>query len=185
MYLLTGCISVLVSTGERPFGDILSSLRYWVIHSITLPSLFLAGWLFVSTGLASEFGALIPEPSSWTCLIGQLRAAYPYEGGVSVRCYRFLGSSTSVTTHYRSLNTALASLTGKPTMLTSLTSEFIPEDWARQCNMGAARGLSMSDRWPIPMAPMMYPRDVTYHDGVLVCVRRVCSVYGRLRMMCS
>ena len=23
---------------------------------------------------------------------------------------------------------------------------FIPEDWARQCNMGAARGLSMSDR---------------------------------------
>ena len=22
----------------------------------------------------------------------------------------------------------------------------IPEDWARQCNMGAARGLSMSDR---------------------------------------
>ena len=51
-------ISVLVSTGERPFGDILSSLRYWVIHSITLPSLFLAGWLFVSTGLASEFGGL-------------------------------------------------------------------------------------------------------------------------------
>ena len=47
-----------LSTGERPFGDILSSLRYWVIHSITLPSLFLAGWLFVSTGLASEFGGL-------------------------------------------------------------------------------------------------------------------------------
>ena len=47
-----------VSTGERPFGDILTSLRYWVIHSITLPALFLAGWLFVSTGLASEFGGL-------------------------------------------------------------------------------------------------------------------------------
>ncbi|KAK8942612.1 Cytochrome b559 subunit alpha [Platanthera zijinensis] len=24
--------------------------RYWVIHSITIPSLFIAGWLFVSTG---------------------------------------------------------------------------------------------------------------------------------------
>ena len=29
----------------------------------------------------------------------------------------------------------------------NLGSEFIPEDWARQCNMGAARGLSMSDVW--------------------------------------
>ena len=23
------------STGERPFGDIITSIRYWVIHSIT------------------------------------------------------------------------------------------------------------------------------------------------------
>ena len=41
-----------------------SSLRYWVIHSITHPSLFLAGWLFVSTGLASEFGRLDDSISS-------------------------------------------------------------------------------------------------------------------------
>ena len=47
-------------------------------------------------------------------------------------------------------------------------------DWARQCNMGAARGLSMSDRLVCRDTD-----DVTYHDGVLVvlrCVRRVCSV---------
>ena len=41
-------------------------------------------------------------------------------------------------------------------------------------NMGAARGLSMSDRLVCRDTD-----DVTYHDGVLVvlrCVRRVCSV---------
>lgn len=44
------------STGERSFADIITSIRYWVIHSITIPSLFIAGWLFVSTGLASSSG---------------------------------------------------------------------------------------------------------------------------------
>ncbi|MDJ0539708.1 MAG: cytochrome b559 subunit alpha, partial [Microcystis sp. M53603_WE2] len=24
------------STGERPFGDIVTSIRYWIIHSITI-----------------------------------------------------------------------------------------------------------------------------------------------------
>jgi cytochrome b559 alpha subunit len=37
------------STGERPFSDIITSVRYWIIHSITIPSLL--GWLFVATGL--------------------------------------------------------------------------------------------------------------------------------------
>ncbi|KAH0851510.1 hypothetical protein HID58_094688, partial [Brassica napus] len=36
------------------------TIRYWVIHSITIPSLFIAGWLFVSTGLAYD----VWEPSS-------------------------------------------------------------------------------------------------------------------------
>ena len=40
------------STGERPFFEIITSIRYWVIHAVTLPSIFLAGFLFVSTGLA-------------------------------------------------------------------------------------------------------------------------------------
>jgi photosystem II cytochrome b559 subunit alpha len=26
------------STGERPFSDIITSVRYWIIHSITIPS---------------------------------------------------------------------------------------------------------------------------------------------------
>lgn len=52
------------STGERPFSDIVTSIRYWVIHSITVPSLFIAGWLFVSTGLAYDvFGS--PRPNEY------------------------------------------------------------------------------------------------------------------------
>lgn len=52
------------TTGERPFSDIVTSIRYWVIHSITIPSLFVAGWLFVSTGLAYDlFGT--PRPNEY------------------------------------------------------------------------------------------------------------------------
>lgn len=52
------------TTGERPFSDIITSIRYWVIHSITIPSLFIAGWLFVSTGLAYDvFGT--PRPNEY------------------------------------------------------------------------------------------------------------------------
>jgi len=51
------------STGERPFSDIVTSVRYWVIHSITIPA-FIAGWLFVSTGLAYDaFGT--PRPNRY------------------------------------------------------------------------------------------------------------------------
>ena len=42
------------STGERPFSDIITSIRYWIIHSITIPALFVAGFLFISTGLAYD-----------------------------------------------------------------------------------------------------------------------------------
>jgi photosystem II cytochrome b559 subunit alpha len=50
------------TTGERPFSDIITSVRYWVIHSITIPALFVAGWLFVSTGLAYDaFGTPRPD----------------------------------------------------------------------------------------------------------------------------
>ncbi len=50
------------STGERPFSDIVTSIRYWVIHSLTIPALFIAGWLFVSTGLAYDaFGTPRPD----------------------------------------------------------------------------------------------------------------------------
>ena len=51
-------------TGERPFSDIITSVRYWIIHSITIPALFIAGWLFVSTGLAYDaFGT--PRPNEY------------------------------------------------------------------------------------------------------------------------
>ncbi|MBG1268217.1 cytochrome b559 subunit alpha [Nostoc sp. WHI] len=52
------------TTGERPFSDIITSVRYWVIHSITIPALFIAGWLFVQTGLAYDaFGT--PRPNEY------------------------------------------------------------------------------------------------------------------------
>ena len=52
------------STGERPFSDIITSIRYWAIHSVTIPSLFIAGWIFVSTGLAYDiFGT--PRPNEY------------------------------------------------------------------------------------------------------------------------
>jgi len=52
------------TTGERPFSDIITSVRYWVIHSTTIPALFIAGWLFVSTGLAYDvFGT--PRPNEY------------------------------------------------------------------------------------------------------------------------
>ncbi|TYH26865.1 hypothetical protein ES288_A02G023500v1 [Gossypium darwinii] len=38
--------------------------RYWVIHSITIPSLFIACWFFVSIGLAYDmFGS--PRPNEY------------------------------------------------------------------------------------------------------------------------
>lgn len=50
------------TTGERPFTDIVTSIRYWVIHSITIPMLFIAGWLFIQTGLAYDvFGTPRPD----------------------------------------------------------------------------------------------------------------------------
>ncbi len=52
------------STGERPFTDIVTSIRYWVIHTLTIPILFITGWLFVSTGLAYDvFGT--PRPNEY------------------------------------------------------------------------------------------------------------------------
>ena len=52
------------STGERPFTNIITSYRYWIIHSITIPSLFASGFLFILTGLAYDlFGT--PRPKDY------------------------------------------------------------------------------------------------------------------------
>ena len=41
-----------------------TSILYWVIHSVTIPSLFVAGWIFVSTVLAYDvFGT--PRPNEY------------------------------------------------------------------------------------------------------------------------
>ncbi len=52
------------STGERPFFEIITSVRYWIIHAVALPAIFVAGFLFVSTGLAYDaFGT--PRPDNY------------------------------------------------------------------------------------------------------------------------
>ena len=49
---------------ERPFSDILTSIRYWVIHSITISALIISGWLFIGTALAYDvFGT--PRPNEY------------------------------------------------------------------------------------------------------------------------
>ena len=45
------CIQLIISTGERPLVDILQDCRYWVIHVITIPALFLSGVVCVASGI--------------------------------------------------------------------------------------------------------------------------------------
>ena len=41
-----------MATGESPFLDAVSDRRYWLIHLITIPLLFIGGSSFVINGLA-------------------------------------------------------------------------------------------------------------------------------------
>ena len=50
--------SQFLSTGERPITLVLSDLRFWVIHVVTISSLFLSGSIVVVSGLVYKiFGA--------------------------------------------------------------------------------------------------------------------------------
>ncbi len=50
------------STGERPFFEILTDIKFWIIQIVTLPAIFVSGFLFVSTGLAYDtFGTPTPD----------------------------------------------------------------------------------------------------------------------------
>ena len=42
---------LFISTGERPIIDILQDCRYWVIHVITIPALFISGVVSVASGI--------------------------------------------------------------------------------------------------------------------------------------
>jgi photosystem II cytochrome b559 subunit alpha len=61
------------STGERPFSDIITSTRYWIIHIPALTILFASGFLFVKTGLAYDvFGT--PRPDEYYNADGSRKA---------------------------------------------------------------------------------------------------------------
>ena len=48
-----------MSTAERALIDIAQDRRYWIIHSITIPSLFVGGVIFMLSGFVYKlFGAL-------------------------------------------------------------------------------------------------------------------------------
>lgn len=50
------------STGERPFTDVITSIRYWLIHGITIPVVFFTGFIFVVSGAPYEiFGTPRPD----------------------------------------------------------------------------------------------------------------------------
>jgi len=51
-----------VSTGERPISVVLSDLRFWVIHVVTISSLFLAGSIIVFSGIVFK---LFGSPTSF------------------------------------------------------------------------------------------------------------------------
>ena len=42
------------SKGERAFFKIITSMRYWVNHAVTLPSICMAAFMFLSNGLAYD-----------------------------------------------------------------------------------------------------------------------------------
>jgi len=45
------CLNIhSMSTGERPFIDIIQDRRYWIIHIITIPSLYIGGVTLVFSG---------------------------------------------------------------------------------------------------------------------------------------
>ena len=48
-----------ISTAERPFVDVLQDRRYWLIHLITIPSLFLAGILFMLSGFVFKLFGVV------------------------------------------------------------------------------------------------------------------------------
>ncbi|MEM6452121.1 MAG: cytochrome b559 subunit alpha [Cyanobacteria bacterium P01_D01_bin.105] len=51
-------------TGERPLGDIITDPKFWILHIVNFPAVFISGWLFVSTGLAYDaFGT--PRPGDY------------------------------------------------------------------------------------------------------------------------
>jgi photosystem II cytochrome b559 subunit alpha len=56
------CATLLIlkmSTAERALIDISQDRRYWIIHSITIPSLFVGGVIFMLSGFVYKlFGAL-------------------------------------------------------------------------------------------------------------------------------
>ena len=58
------------TTGERPLGDIVTDPKFWVLHIVNFPAIFISGWLFVATGLAYDvFGT--PHPNEYYNVTGQ------------------------------------------------------------------------------------------------------------------
>ena len=54
-----------MSTRERPFLDIVQDRRFWVIHILTIPSLFLSGSIFILSGFVYKIFSVVPSLSQY------------------------------------------------------------------------------------------------------------------------
>ena len=48
-----------MSTAERAFLDILQDRRYWIIHFMTIPSLFVGGVIFMVSGFVYKLSGVV------------------------------------------------------------------------------------------------------------------------------
>ena len=58
-----------MSTAERALIDIAQDRRYWIIHSITIPSLFVGGVIFMLSFGALNFNKYFDKDNSSISLI--------------------------------------------------------------------------------------------------------------------
>ena len=50
---------VALSTAERAFIDVLQDRRYWIIHLMTIPSLFIGGSIFIVSGFVYKLFGVV------------------------------------------------------------------------------------------------------------------------------
>ncbi|KAG7960361.1 hypothetical protein I3843_10G119600 [Carya illinoinensis] len=64
-------LNLIRSKGKCSFAYIIASIRYWVIHSITVPLIFIASWLFINMGLAYDITGIKASKKQFTDLKDQ------------------------------------------------------------------------------------------------------------------
>jgi photosystem II cytochrome b559 subunit alpha len=77
---------LFISTGERPIVDILQDRRYWVIHIITIPALFISGVVSVASGISFN----IAGTPNWLAYLSSTTSLSLVNDRFSVAMYLFM-----------------------------------------------------------------------------------------------